>query len=68
MIPCPASSSPKVILLAKSFFEASQSANQLVERAPSMGSNLFPTSPAVSHPLLRQYLWRRSGKKLGMRH
>ena len=30
------------------FAEASQVANQLVERAPSVGSGLFQTSPSVS--------------------
>jgi hypothetical protein len=30
------------------FAEDNQSANQLIERAPSMGSGLFQTSPAVS--------------------
>jgi hypothetical protein len=30
------------------FAEENQSANQLIKRAPSMGSGLFQTSPAVS--------------------
>jgi hypothetical protein len=33
------------------FAGANQSANQFVQRVPSMGSGLFPTSPAVAHEL-----------------
>jgi hypothetical protein len=46
---------PYLIRLTKSdtdgeviFAEDSQSANQLIERAPSIGSGLFQTSPSVS--------------------
>jgi hypothetical protein len=41
------------------FWEASQSANQLVERAPSVNSGLFPTSPSVSKATMSQKILTR---------